>query len=259
MKRLLLSMFVAAYGFTQWSCTEDSESARLVVRLTDAPADYESLYIDVEKVLVHTSSEVDEEASGWMELEMAQNASSIDILELRNGVDTLLAENELPSGKISQIRLVLGDDNTLMVGGQEHSLSTPSAQQSGLKLQVNADLSPGIVYEILLDFDAAKSVVHTGSDKYSLKPVIRTIVEAQSGAIAGTVDLDSEKVTVYAIPAEGESFSAIPDENGQFLIQGLEPGTYTIEFRDSSDAVSKTLDQVSVELGEVYKLGTVEF
>lgn len=255
----MLCAVVIAFGLVQWSCSEDSESARLVVRLTDAPAKYEALYVDVEKVLVHTSEAADEDEGGWAELDMATDQEPINILELKNGVSTLLADKEIPSRKISQIRLVLGEDNSLVTEGEEYSLNTPSAQQSGLKLKVNADLTPGIVYEILLDFDAAKSVVSTGSGKYNLKPVIRTIVEAQSGAIAGVIDPTGGMYTVYAIPAEGESFSAITDETtGEFLIQGLEPGGYTIEIRDSNDAVAKELSQVVVKLGEVNGLGTVE-
>lgn len=259
MKRLLSNVLIAACSLIFWSCSDDSESARLVVRLTDAPAEYEALFVDIEKVLVHTSESADEEEGGWTELDMAASDEPIDILELRNGVNTLLADKEIPSGKISQIRLVLGEDNILVTGGQEYDLSTPSAQQSGLKLQVNAELTPGIVYEIMLDFDAAKSVVSTGLGKYNLKPVIRTIVEAQSGAVAGTIDPASGTYTVYAVPTEGDSFSAITDEtNGQFLIQGLEPGTYTIEIRDSNDEVVKELVEQIVELGQVQELGTID-
>ena len=60
-------------------------------------------------------------------------------------------------------------------------LTTPSAQHSGLKLNVHAELTEGITYKILLDFDAARSIVKTGSGAYNLKPVIRTITEATSG------------------------------------------------------------------------------
>ena len=257
MKREWMLWCVLSGGVMLWSCSEDSESARLAVRLTDAPAEYEAVNIDIEKVLVHQSETAGEESSGWIELEMAAGDHPINILELTNGVDTLLAEKEMPTGKISQIRLVLGSDNSLRMGGEEHALATPSSQQSGLKLKVNAELTPGITYEIKLDFDAAKSVVSTGAGKYSLKPVIRTIVEARSGAVAGLLVQEETPLAVYAISEGGETFGAIPNPEGQFLIQGLEPGTYTIEIRNASDQVTKKLEQILVVMGEVNDLGTI--
>jgi hypothetical protein len=61
------------------------------------------------------------------------------------------------------------------VDGVSYPLSTPSAEQSGLKLQVNATLEAGVVYTILLDFDANKSIVVTGNNTYKLKPVVSII------------------------------------------------------------------------------------
>lgn len=258
MKRVYSVVTMLAAGIILGSCSEDSETARLVVRLTDAPGDYEAVNVDIEKVLIHRSETASEGSNGWMELELAGIEEPLNLLELSNGVDTLLAQKEMPTGKISQIRLVLGDDNSVRVDGEDHSLKTPSGQQSGLKVQVHADLTPGIIYEIKLDFDAAQSIVSTGSGEYSLKPVIRSIVEAQSGAISGTVNDTSDLLTIVAVSDEGEQFSAFTTEEGQFLIQGIPPGTYSIEIRNTSGLLIQTMSQVEVELGEVYDLETIE-
>jgi hypothetical protein len=58
------------------------------------------------------------------------------------------------------------------------SIEYPSAEQSGLKLQVNQTLQEGIMYHVLLDFDANKSIVKLGNGGYKLKPVIRTVETA---------------------------------------------------------------------------------
>src|SRR3546814_20987710 len=101
-----------------------------------------------------------------------------NLLELVDGHDTLLVDAMIPSGKIHQLRLVLGDENWMTINGEDHALKTPSAQQSGLKLNINADVVPGIIYGLVLYFDVAKSIVEAGnSGKYILKPVIRTFLE----------------------------------------------------------------------------------
>src|SRR6478752_5293579 len=124
------------------SCSNDDKMARLEIRLTDAPGDYEKVNIEIVGVEVHSDGA--SENAGWRSL----NASTgvYNILELAGGLDTLLCAAELPAGKISQIRLLLGNNNSLVVGGQEFPMSTPSGQQSGLKLNVHTVLTEGITY-----------------------------------------------------------------------------------------------------------------
>jgi hypothetical protein len=174
---LLLSVFWLA-------CSDDNQTARLEVRLTDAPGDYQEVNIDIQSVEVHSSE--GNQNSGWTTLDVEEGV--YNILELTNGLDALLATAELPVGRISQIRLILGDNNSVKIDGVTHPLSTPSAQQSGLKLNLQAELTEGITYTITLDFDAARSIVEKGNGTYSLKPVIRALETATSGSIKGTVN-----------------------------------------------------------------------
>ena len=256
-EKLLVGALVAGGMLT--GCQSDEEvsgNARLAVRLTDAPGPYEAVNVDIREVMVHTAADADEKDGGWVSLNV-MNDGVYNLLDFSNGVDTLLAEGtELPTGKVSQIRLVLGDNNSVVVDGETQPLKTPSAQQSGLKLKVNADLTPGITYEVLLDFDAARSVVKAGnSGKYNLKPVIRTIVEAQSGAIAGQVMTDGPLPAVFATNGV-DTLGAIPQSDGMFLIRGAAPGTYEVTFNSPQATVVRT--DVAVQLGEVSQLGTIE-
>ena len=168
---------ILALSIALFSCSDSEENARLEIRLTDAPGDYEAVYVDIQGVEIHADE--GNTSSGWKSLEVQEGR--YNLLEFTNGIDTLLATAVLPAGRISQIRLILGDDNAVKIDGQEIGLTTPSAQHSGLKLNVHAELTEGITYKILLDFDAARSIVKTGSGAYNLKPVIRTVAEATSG------------------------------------------------------------------------------
>jgi Domain of unknown function (DUF4382)/Carboxypeptidase regulatory-like domain len=249
----LVYVFVLAVHISACN-SDDNSNARLEIRLTDAPCDYDEVNIDIQEVNVHTST--DNTESGWKSL--AIKPGVYDILKLTNGLDTLLGSIELPAGRISQIRLVLGDNNTIKVDGVTKELSTPSAQQSGLKLNVQADLIAGIVYSITLDFDAARSIVEKGNGGYSLKPVIRALSEATSGAITGVALPLEADPAVFAVNMSGDTVAtAYTNDAGGFLLRALEPGTYTVKFgpKDGFEATEKT--DVAVSIGSVTDIGVV--
>jgi hypothetical protein len=236
------------------SCEDSSNSTRLEVRLTDAPGDYEAVSIDIQSVEVHADDGTQDE--GWTTLDT--EAGVYDLLKLTNGQDTLLASKELPSGRVSQIRLILGDNNSVKVDGEELAMTTPSAQQSGFKLNVQADLTEGIVYTILLDFDAARSVVKAGaSNKYLLKPVIRAVTEAQSGAIEGLVEPAESLPAVFAISGADTVATTYADATGNFLLRGVPAGTYTVSFSPKAGYQPLEIPDVVVTLGVVTDMGAV--
>lgn len=152
LKLLALVSVVAFLG----SCESDDRNARVEVWLTDAPGDYEEVNVEIEGVEIH-ASETDN-GNGWQALNVDDHV--ISLLDLTNGKDTLLGSVEIPAGKISQIRLKLGDNNTAMIDGKTYNLTIPSGSQSGLKLQVHETFVEGVTYKILLDFDVARSIAY---------------------------------------------------------------------------------------------------
>ena len=254
MKNVLHLLFVIT--IISACSSEDNSNARLEVRLTDAPGDYEEVNIDIQSVQVHTTMENTE--SGWKSL--AIEPGIYDVLKLTNGLDTLLGAIELPAGRVSQIRLILGENNSVKIDGITKALSTPSAQQSGLKLNVQADLVAGITYSVTLDFDAARSVVEKGNGGYSLKPVIRALSEATSGAITGVaLPLESDPA-VFAVNMSGDTVAtAYTNDAGGFLLRALEPGTYTVKFSPKVGFVATEKTEVAVSIGSVTDVGIVTF
>jgi hypothetical protein len=253
----LFTAIVSLFAGVFIACNDqEPENARLVVRLIDSPADYQEVNVDIQAVEVNTSE--NGSGSGWVALGNT-NPGVYNLLELTNGLSVVLADAEIPAGYISQIRLILGDENTLKMDDQIHDLSTPSSQQSGLKLQLKATLIAGITYEVFLDFDAARSVVESGnSGRYNLKPVIRAIAEAQDGAIGGIILPLDATPAVYAIQGSDTITSAFTDSNGAFLLQGLEAGSYTVGIDPSLDYLQSSKENVQVSIGEVTDIGTIQ-
>ena len=240
------------------SCNKDEATTSLVVRLTDSPGDYEAVNIDIQSIEVHANT--GEQSSGWTTLD--SNSGVYDLLTLNNGVETVIADDVYPAGRVSQLRLVLGENNSVVVDGENFPLTIPSGSESGLKLLINADLIEGITYSVLLDFDAAKSVVSAGATQtYLLKPVIKTITEAQDGAFKGSVIPSELSVAVYAISGEDTlSTSYAVEGNSDFFLGGLSDGTYIVSFDpgDLSGYQGVVLENVSVSIGNVTDLGEIE-
>lgn len=246
---LTIAVFTACEKETNQS---SSNKVNLTIHLTDAPAEYDAVLIDIQDVLINRSGE----DQGWTSLENIEKGI-YNLLDLTGGVDTLIATAELDTGLVSQIRLVLGENNSLVIDEDTLALNTPSAQQSGLKIKINQHFNAGVNYKILLDFDAAKSVVKAGnSGKYNLKPVIRTIVEALDGGISGTV-ADSVRAVVYAIK-DNDSAASYTDNKGFFMVQGLEEGIYSLAISPEEGWSDTTIYGISVFTGSITGLGEIE-
>lgn len=139
------------------------------VRMTDAPLGVEEVNIDLELVVLFGSGD-NQDSIG-----LGTNAGIYNLLDFQNGLDTLIASSMITLDTVKQVRLVLGEDNTIKVDGVLHDLKTPSAQQSGLKVKVDVPLDSLSIYDLILDFDADESVHQTGNGKYMLKPVIKVL------------------------------------------------------------------------------------
>src|SRR6266702_3813741 len=115
----ILALWVMTGSAIFLSCkksTSNSGSGHLQVMLTDAPAAYDAVYIDVQKVEVNVSADSGA-GSGWQTVNVLR-PGIYNLLKFSNGIDTLLAAADLPAGTISQMRLVLGNNNSIVLNGQ---------------------------------------------------------------------------------------------------------------------------------------------
>ena len=237
------------------SCTNDDESntARIQLKLVDAPGDY--LEVNVNIVDIQYNNTDDEEA-GWVSFGTLEDYPiNVDLTTLIAGNSHLLTDQLIPSGKLKQIRLVLGDGNTLKIEGQADMipLNTPSAMQSGLKLNLNTTLDAGFTYIFILDWDVQKSIVMTGAGMYNLKPVIRVNAEVNSGSISGNVSGELLENTIVQVYTTEDVYVTETGTNltGDFLIQGLAAGDYKLKIVDQVAYEDYESPLITVTLGTV--------
>ena len=246
-------LFSIVLGITFSSCNKDSNSNSnsypYSVRVTDAPAPYDKVNIDLQAVEVT--------GSNGQTVLLNTTAGIYNLLDYSNGLSTLVATSTLTDSRVEQIRLILGSNNTIIVNGVSYPLSTPSAEQSGLKLQVHQTLVADIQNEILIDFDANVSVIQTGNGTYKLKPVLRTVVMATSGNINGSITPIGTLATVTATSSTNISYSSNVNSLGQFKISGLAPGNYTVTVTPVSPMVPVTQLNIVVVAGITTNIGVI--
>jgi hypothetical protein len=245
-KVILFSMAVLILGFTACKTNNSSPTTPVSVRLTDGPGNYDAVILSVKQVVIITDA-------GSQTLNVT--GGPIDILHFRLGKDTLLAAQDIPAGHLQEVRLVLNNTgNRVVINGTSYDLNTPSGQTSGVKLKIQDNLTAGIAYTLLLDFDAAQSIVSTGSGKYNLKPVIRGISSAVSGALTGTVTPIASYPKVYAITGT-DTVGTITDANGKFYFPGMPAATYKVVFVPVAPYSTQTVNNVTVINGSVKDMG----
>lgn len=183
----------------------------------------------------------------------------VDLLVLINGTTEILGEEELEPGIYSQMSFILGDENELLIDRESQPLTTPSAQETGLKLDINADIESNSTYILLLDFDASRSIVEAGnSGMYLLKPVIRTVNLAETGAISGDVNPSDAQPWIYAIAEEDTVAGTQASIDGDFFLIGLTSGTYDLSFNPANEELNPTyVPEVTVIAPDTTSIGTI--
>ncbi len=181
----------------------------LSVYLTDAPGEVANVWVSVEDVVLVGGE------GGPISL-LEEPTGLVNLLDLQDDVMLLVEETEVPEGRYSQVRFVIGGGVLETVGGQvyvqggaEHpdgleatgTLHCPSCAQTGIKVTFpgGIDLHEG-ANGILLDFDVAQSFGRQAgqSGRWVMRPLIKGVValpeEIEDGelgaSILGTVVLD---------------------------------------------------------------------
>jgi hypothetical protein len=237
---------------------DSSGNGTMRMAITDAPAcGYDAVNVTVEKVRVHQDANASDTDSGWQEIVLSP-AKRIDLLTLTNGVLDELGQTALPAGHYTQLRLQLADNGSgnalansvVPTGGSEVALDTPSALQTGLKMNVDIDVAADKVADFVLDFDACKSVVKLGnSGRYNLKPVVSVIPRLSDagmrvvGYVAPAIATGSTNVSVQlnGVPVK----ATVPDASGKFTLYPVPAGTYDLVV-SASGRVTATVTGVPV-------------
>jgi hypothetical protein len=242
------------------------DTRNVEVRMTDAPASYASLDLEVNAVEIYI------DGKGWTKL--SSKTKSFNVLSLNNGKYISLGHHtSFENGTYSKVRVYFGDRVDLKtyavsdLGIMNFSATAeaqarwegPKAIEIEIESQTEADAEGKVI--ILLDFDAAKSIIKDGKD-HIVKPVIKCLKNTETG-IQG-------KITGAAsafIHLEGENFSSSTtmDMNGEFKIQGVSEGNYNLRIEyyknghvSALPPESMVIEGIFIAEGEVKYAGEIK-
>jgi hypothetical protein len=247
---------------------------RVKIFLTDNPVNYDAVYVDIQSVVVQVIPDScrgrdnnnndcydDNEyrCSVWDTLDI--RAGVYNLLSLSNGTDTLLANGLTLSGRVNKIKLILGDNNSVVIDSVSYPLTLWNNQHS-ITLQVKgADIDEitSADLQLWLDFDAGGSIVKVSNNRFVLKPKIKIFVPDRTSSIKGRILPKEAKAVVSAI-AGGDTLIAIPQHFGGFFkIRGLKDSTATVFINATAGGYrDTTITGVRLQQGRETDIGTIQ-
>jgi hypothetical protein len=253
MKKLSILVILALLAFLA-ACDKNNDSKDnpvFAVKLTDAPAGYDAVNVEILYMEANMGN-------GWVEFPV-ENPGVYNLQEFTNGNTMLLiGDTSIAPGTMSELRLILGTNNTVVVDGISYELKTPSGQTSGYKIKMDPQpLELGGLYRLIIDFDVSVSVHETGNGKYMLKPVVRGYMETAVGALAGTIIPPAGAYYIEALNNTDTTGTLIDPVTGEFLIGTAMPGTYNVTFYANPGFSDKTIGDVVVVAGYITQMVTV--
>ncbi len=201
--------------------------------------DYQHVHVTIDSVQVHESPLAGTGAPGWRVLKL-ETPRRLDLLALDNGVLEELGEASIPVGRYQQLRLALAPNtaaqplrNAVVTAGQgETALAMPDAQQAGLVMRIDRDVAADEQLDLVLDFDACRSVVPQGAaGGYLLKPVLGMLPRPVGDglSVAGRLgNLPAEGAVVSLQQAGRVLRSTATDADGRFLLSPAPSGSHDL-------------------------------
>jgi hypothetical protein len=236
------------------STSPETGQGQIKITMVDAPAGYNQVNIVVTRVEVHKGGA--DSNSGWFVIN--NNTATYDLLTLRNGANVVIGNGSLDAGNYTQIRLIIGAGSNVVVDGVSYPLEIPSGEQTGLKLNHTFDIQNGLIYELMLDFDAERSIVLTGNGQYKLKPIIRLVPVVISGTISGRINPVNVIASVYAISGTDTASTLADLTTGSFKLMALMHATYNVKVFPGNAAYNDTtIAGVIVVAKQNTDLGTI--
>ncbi len=300
------ALLLAGYNFSgcssQMSTTTSSNGmATLTTAVTD-PAEcskavggsYQHVYVTIVDIKANQSSSASGTDSGWVDLLPGMQPTQVDLLgSAATGgcfLATLGDSLEVQAGNYQQIRLILGSNSSTAVSGANqcnatgglnavncvetsdgnwHSLKTPSAQETGIKIPAaqiaggSLNVAAGQTVDLVIDFRTCESIIKAGnSGQYILQPVLHAgQVSTVSTSINGTVvasgtgkPLAGANVLVSLEQPDANGVDRVVEStvasssNGSFVFCPVMPGTYDIVV-NAYNPITNLAYNVAVETG----------
>ena len=273
----LILLFIGfAISFTACDKSDVPKTDTFQLFLTDGPGDFQKVNIDIQKVEIKVDNDSmhkhedrfgandndnddhlknKDEFGQWIDLKFTPGI--IDVLSLRNGVETKLGEAQIAKGTVRKVRITLGSNNSVVKDIVTYRLGLINPTNNYLYVKLfneHKQKASSNSTKAWIDFDIAKSIVEVNG-AFFLKPVLRPFCEINFAAAQGKVLPGGIKATISFSDGAGFNAIALPAPSGEFKIRGLKEGNYTITY--AADGYITQTKTATVKKGELTKLSEV--
>ena len=165
--RIVVLLTLLALCIAIFSTCKKPGYGTISVSMKDAPANYQEVNIDLQSVEIF----IEGAETGWYKLNTHKGVYNLLLLQSMPVLVTTV--ERIPSGKIARLRFILGDNNSIKENNNYFPLQ-PAKEGDNYSIIIPAgySVSENSEVNILIDFDAARSVFKTTENKFILKPVI---------------------------------------------------------------------------------------
>lgn len=271
-----------------WSCQKESApagneqipegKAKMLIYLMDDPIPFTRFLVDIRQVAVkidtgqkHWDRDYDDQWDDdfcgrnrqkhnssvfWDTLDIQPGV--YDLLELRNGVDTLLASGIIPQGKVLKVRIALGPDNAVYTDSTTSYPLVIWGSKNYVEVNIRADdisVIDGTQFSLWLDFNLQRSV-YFWSGRYYLKPFLKPFNDKKTAKLQGRVLPKGASPLVKAF-SNADTLNALPGRDGRYLIRGVRPGIYSVHFTGHRGYKDTTVTGIEVNGWSTHHVPTV--
>lgn len=264
MKKTNLILFPFLFCF--FSCASEDlnrSNGLLNVFIIGSPGEFDEIWLEILGAEVRTTGGRGTDNTIPVFLPNTQTNKRVNVAALTANSQFLVGRGEFSEGNILEIKLLLGDDNFVIVGNQRIPLLLDSEQAKEPILLVNYTIRGGISHDIFLDFDAFSSFrISSGLEpQIALEPEIRPFLSLNKGRASGTISPANQRVAIFTVDENDILWSTTSSQapTGNFSLRGLEAGklyrAFIIPFNQAYLPV--TLDSVRVNVIQNSQLGSI--
>lgn len=256
-KQLLILLFL----YLNFGCsgTEERSTALVNVFLVGTPGFFEEVGIEILGVEVQVTGTRGQDNAQAVFLPNLQANQQANLSTLVNTGQYLIGRAEFLVGAITELKLNLGDDNYVILGGDRFVPRFVDNAAENPVMPVSIPLDGGISHDIFIDFNTLESILFTGGTQgeFLLAPDFRAFSSINTGDIAGIIRPQTQKSLILAIQGLDTLASTTQNPQGNFLIRGLN-GEVTVFIYPFSDSfLPDTVNNVLVEPRQRTQLGEI--
>lgn len=176
LKSLFISLGILAMVT---SCSKDEldnhfDQTAITVKLKGADDNLQNLLIDIQEVQLLVGT--DENApSDWVSLNILSKGV-FNVSHLNSDNELLLVDAmTIPSGNVQKIKLVLGQDNAIIIHNQSQPLKSDIAELASSNIIAKTLLS-NKSYEFTLEFESDNSIIMNNDKSINFVPRMNTLI-----------------------------------------------------------------------------------